>query len=160
MSTELVNLTFQIEELLHRFQEGSKKTTGEADHKGSDVNSNMNGTKETDTECCNRIAHSCSIENDQEHAPSRSSVGKVNASVLAELHSFKQRVQVLERRVSQLGDLSYVHRLEEKVLVLSGENSRLEEERSEMEEAENDLRHRAQRYSTISLFVNIFNSNK
>ena len=58
----------------------------------------------------------------------------------------RQRIQEFERKIRKLGNVDYVQGLEEKISLLMQESQRLEEEKAEMEEAENDSRNLCQRY--------------
>jgi len=114
INRELACLTFQIEELLHRY-----------DDSGSEVN---------------KRDHSPSLENlaSPKH---RSSPNHLTT----EIQMCRQKISEFERRLSLLSDVNYIRSLEEKVNYLLKENKRLEEERAEIEEAENDNRHLCQR---------------
>lgn len=113
ISRELVNLTFQIEELLRRYNEGSDSRQ----------------EKRLDTlERLNKL------------------------DVASDLSYCRQRIQEFEKRLSQMNDTSsitHMRSLEDKVNHLLVENKRLEEERAEIEEAENDNRYLCQRYNCL-----------
>ncbi|CAL8078072.1 unnamed protein product [Orchesella dallaii] len=113
ISRELVSLTFQIEELLRRFNEG-------VDEGGS-------GSPGIDT---------LSVSTRR---------GKTSHDLASELQSCRQRIQEFERRLAAMSDGNYIQSLEEKVNFLLNENRRLEDERAEIEEAENDNRLMCQR---------------
>ncbi len=101
ISCELANLTFQIEELLRRYNEGS----------GSDSSR-------------------------QEKRLDMLEKNKLN--IVSDLGYCRQRIQEFEKRLSQMNDITHIRNLEDKC-------KRLEEERTEMEEAENDNRYLCQR---------------
>ncbi|XP_035713215.1 sporulation-specific protein 15 isoform X3 [Folsomia candida] len=106
ISRELANLTFQIEELLRRYNEG-------AESRGQE--------KRLDT------------------------LERSKFNVASDLSYCRQRIQEFEKRLSQMNDITYMRSLEDKVNLLLVDNKRLEEERAEIEEAENDTRYLCQR---------------
>lgn len=116
ISRELVSLTFQIEELLRRFNEGVDESSG-------------SGSPGVIDSLCVSTRR-----------------GKTSHDLASELQSCRQRIQEFERRLAAMSDGNYIQGLEEKVNFLLNENRRLEDERAEIEEAENDNRLMCQRY--------------
>lgn len=128
ISRELVSLTFQIEELLRRFNEGVDDSGGS----GSGSPSGPGGGIDSLSVSTRR--------------------GKTSYDLASELQSCRQRIQEFERRLASMSDGNYIQGLEEKVSYLLNENRRLEDERAEIEEAENDNRLMCQRYAEIYLY--------
>ncbi|CAG7786985.1 unnamed protein product [Allacma fusca] len=139
ISRELTDLTTQIENLVLRFAEGSGNTgNGESTNRESTTGGNMEPVRGLD---------SASSRGSGGSGPTSTARSKVKRGqdLTSELKSCRQRIQEFERRLTQFADINYVNSLEDKVSLLIQENQRLEEERSEMEEAENDSRHQCQR---------------
>jgi hypothetical protein len=121
INRELASLTFQIEELLHRYN-----------HDGG-------GAMTTDQSAGRR-----------ESSPPMLGSPRQRASpnyLASEIQSCRQKISEFERRLSLINDVNYIKSLEEKVNYLLTENKRVEEERAEIEEAENDNRHLCQKYA-------------
>lgn len=118
ISRELVSLTFQIEELLRRFNEG-------VDESGS---GSPGASVEGGLQCVVSTRR-----------------GKTSYDLASDLQACRQRIQEFERRLAAMSDGNYIQGLEEKVNFLLNENRRLEDERAEIEEAENDNRLMCQR---------------
>lgn len=109
ISRELANLTFQIEELLRRYNEGTDSRQ----------------EKRLDT------------------------LERSKVDLASDLSYCRQRIQEFEKRLSQMNDITYMRSLEDKVNSLLVENKRLEQERTEIEEAENDNRYLCQRLQSV-----------
>ena len=123
VSRELTTLTSQIESLVLRFTEGTQEKDYD-DSKGDFTS-----------------PHS---RNEGGGTSKRGNLPSPDVS--SELKFCRQRIEEFERRLTQFADLTYIHSLEDKVAILIHQNQKLEEERAEMEEAENDSRHECQRY--------------
>ena len=166
ISRELANLTSQIENLVLRFTSDgrnernsggdasstssrSSAADGSEDGNGGPLVqepllSNSNTSSSSSSRSTSNNLRPTTTTNSQSNNIGRSKM-KRGQDLSNELKSCRQKMQEFEMRLTQIPDINYVNSLEDKVSLLIQENQRLEEERAEMEEAENDSRHQCQR---------------